>query len=219
MTVRIFFGLAVGLMIAALVLRTFVLLGFIVPVKVAAGSMVPTLLGPHKTVICDACGQEFPVSVDTGWASFSATCPGCGRSGIDISGLPVVAGDAIWVDRTRFLLRSPRRWEIVVFRSPTDATQLCVKRIVGLPGEIIELRDGKVFINGERTPSRQKRKNTNKNTNKGSGTFFRPWQLGPNAFFVLGDNSEISDDSRTWSRGPGLPRKLLVGKLLRIGLK
>ena len=55
----------------------------------------------------------------------------------------------LFIDRTAFALRPPRRWEVVVFRSPENARQLCVKRIVGLPGETVSLVDGDVWINGQ----------------------------------------------------------------------
>ena len=64
-----------------------------------------------------------------------------------VEGLPIHGGDRLLIDRTAYELRKPRRWEPVVFRSPDDG-QLTVKRVVGLPGETIELRDGDVWIDG-----------------------------------------------------------------------
>jgi len=57
-------------------------------------------------------------------------------------------GDRLWIDRTALLWRHPERWEIVVARNPSDASELCIKRIVGLPGERVALRDGDVLIDG-----------------------------------------------------------------------
>jgi signal peptidase I len=110
------------------------------------------------------------------------------------------------VDRTAFTFRLPRRWEVVVFHSPEDAKTLCVKRVVGLPGETVAIRDGDVWINGQCIANPH-------------GTQYElrfgdrdRWQLGPTEFSVLGDNTEISDDSRSWIAGPGVDAKLLVGK-------
>jgi signal peptidase I len=58
-------------------------------------------------------------------------------------------GDKLFVDRATFTLRPPRRWETVVFRCPQDARGLCVKRLVGLPGESVQFDRGDLFINGE----------------------------------------------------------------------
>jgi Signal peptidase, peptidase S26 len=53
------------------------------------------------------------------------------------------------VDRTAFAWRAPRRWETVVFRCPQCASEWCVKRVVGLPGEIVALDGGDVLVNGQ----------------------------------------------------------------------
>lgn len=57
-------------------------------------------------------------------------------------------GDRLWIDRTALLWRLPERWEVVVARNPSDASELCIKRIVGLPGERVALRDGDVLVDG-----------------------------------------------------------------------
>jgi len=57
-------------------------------------------------------------------------------------------GDRLWIDRTALLWHRPQRWEVVVARNPYDASELCVKRIVGLPGEQVALRDGDVLVEG-----------------------------------------------------------------------
>ncbi|MFM7865043.1 MAG: signal peptidase I, partial [Planctomycetaceae bacterium] len=77
-----------------------------------------------------------------------ATCPNCGQSGIDVSTLPNNHGDQLLVHKHTFDVRSPRRWETVVFRNPARPTEAFVKRIVGLPGESIRVKAGDVHING-----------------------------------------------------------------------
>ncbi len=57
-------------------------------------------------------------------------------------------GDRLWIDRTAMLWRPPKRWDVVVARNPTDAAELCVKRVVGLPGESVALRGGDVLVDG-----------------------------------------------------------------------
>jgi signal peptidase I len=114
------------------------------------------------------------------------------------------------VDRTAFSLCQPQRWEVIVFRSPEDSSQLCVKRVVGLPGETVAIRDGDVWINGGSiaNPGGIKYKLRFGDHNQ--------WKLGPAEYGVLGDNTDISDDSRSWIAGPGVDAKLLVGKPIGI---
>ena len=148
MTIRTLSLLVIGLCISALFVRTFILLGPVVPVEVAAGSMAPTLLGPHRFATCDGCGHEFAVGFNASMPAYSATCPNCQNCDVPLASLSVRPGARLWIDRTTFLVVEPRRWDIVVFRCPTEATRLCVKRLVGLPGEVVELRDGDIYING-----------------------------------------------------------------------
>ena len=124
------------------------------------------------------------------------------------------AGDRLLVDRTAFALRDPRRWEVVVFRSPVDESELCVKRIVGLPGETVALAGGDVLINGERIAVPH---DLRYGVRYGDHDKLREgWRLGPEEYFVLGDNAEISVDSRNWPTGPALDAKLLVGRPLGV---
>ena len=67
----------------------------------------------------------------------------------DLLSLPVLHGDRLLIDRTAFSLRQPRRWEVAALRHPQRANDILVKRIVGLPGESIEIRDGDVYADGQ----------------------------------------------------------------------
>ncbi len=75
-------------------------------------------------------------------------CPNCGRTGLTVNSLPKNEGDQLLVNKHAFMLRNPHRWEVIVFRNPSDPLEAYVKRAVGLPGETIELREGEVFANG-----------------------------------------------------------------------
>ncbi|NIL98685.1 MAG: signal peptidase I, partial [Planctomycetales bacterium] len=59
-------------------------------------------------------------------------------------------GDRLLIDKLTLALRPPRRWEVVVFRCPRRASQYCIKRIVGLPGETVQIVKGEVLVNGRR---------------------------------------------------------------------
>jgi signal peptidase I len=134
--------------------RTFLAEAYIVP----TGSMAPTLLGQHRTLTCPNCGDRLDLGADAGGTAGSPTCPNCGattgfRSEVE------TAGDRLLVQKFLFDLRSPRRWESIVFQNPSDATQAYVKRVVGLPGESVLIRDGDLWINGElarKTPAERR---------------------------------------------------------------
>jgi signal peptidase I len=147
-TLRAACRLGIGVVIAALVVRTWLAMGIVVPVTVAGSSMAPTLLGPHRTFRCEVCGHEFAVGLDQLPTDDRAVCPYCRqRRAVSVEDL---GGDQVVVDRAAFAWRPPRRWEVVVFRCPEMADQLCVKRVVGLPGETVTLVGGDIWIDGRR---------------------------------------------------------------------
>ena len=146
----------ISLFVAVLLFRTFAAEGYMI----STGSMAPCLLGFHKRVECPTCGATFPfgVAYDTDDESRAdelargrtrAICPNCGQKAIDIAEVPRNHGDQLLVNKQAYLYRSPQRWEIVVFRNPAKPTEAYVKRVVGLPGEKIQLSDGDVVIDGQ----------------------------------------------------------------------
>jgi type IV secretory pathway protease TraF len=109
--------------------------------------MAPTLRGPHVVADCPGCGQKFEVGAEFAADAPCGDCPRCGDS-VPLAGLAIHPGDRLWIDRTAFARRGPRRPEVVVAHNPEDGSQLCVKRVVGLPGETVEIRQGDVWIDG-----------------------------------------------------------------------
>ena len=147
----------ISLFIAVLLFRTFAAEGYMI----STGSMAPCLLGFHKRVECPRCGRlfAFGVAYDTDSdeeadelqrSRSRAVCPNCGQGGIDVSKVPRNHGDQLLVNKQAYLYDVPDRWEIIVFRNPAKATEAYVKRVVGLPGERLQLSDGDVFINDRR---------------------------------------------------------------------
>jgi signal peptidase I len=116
-------------------------------------------------------------------------------------------GDYLIIDEISYRFRDPQRGEVVVFKYPNDPSQRYIKRIIGLPGETIEIEDGKVIIskNTEEVLDESSYLSPSVFT-QGEVQFF----LGEDEYFVLGDNREFSSDSRRW--GP-LPREDIVGKV------
>ena len=141
--------LAVGVLLVSLFLRTWFVQGLIVPVTVSGGSMAMTLAGPHRQVACQNCGFKIRYGTERPPAGDRAVCPNCGLQTSLANEIALHSGDSVVIDRTALNLRDPRRWEVIVFRCPERAYAYCVKRVVGLPGEVIEIRDGEILINGQ----------------------------------------------------------------------
>lgn len=139
----------VGAGLFVFVLESFFVLGVVTPVTIAGSSMAPTLAGPHVSVTCPDCNWSFDVGGDQLPGPRPMLCPDCRRPFFGPDELPLEPGESVVVSRTRFAFREPKRWEIVVFRCPDDASQLCVKRVVGLPGETVEFRRGDLLIHGK----------------------------------------------------------------------
>lgn len=156
---RITLDRAIVFVIAVMVLRSFILEGYLI----STGSMAPGLLGFHRRIHCPSCGYSFAFgvsfddSVDSGKGAIIepsgprryATCPNCHQINIDVGGVPNSHGDQLLVLKHAYDLRHPHRWETIVFRNPASPEEAYVKRVVGLPGEEIQVRNGDVFINGD----------------------------------------------------------------------
>ncbi len=128
--------------------QTWLLDGLVMPYQVAGSSMAGTLRGGHRDMVCGDCGYRFSCGTDLSPVALRAVCPNCGYPGNDLESLPDRGGDYVLMDRTAFSVRPPRRWEIVAFRRASQADQITVKRVVGLPGETIEIRHGDVYADG-----------------------------------------------------------------------
>jgi signal peptidase I len=120
-------------------------------------------------------------------------------------------GDRILVNKLAYRLHGVGRGDIIVFRRPpaedcgTPVTDL-VKRVIGLPGETISDKNGTVFIDGRVLAQPWLPKN-DPNTYTPS---FGPVKIGPNSYFVMGDDRTVSCDSRYWGT---VSRSLIIGKV------
>jgi len=103
-------------------------------------------------------------------------------------------GDNLIVDKISYRFSEPERFEIIVFPYKLDNGQLLIKRIIGLPGETVEIReDGFIYINGEQLKEGYGKEIINSNH---LGAVEYPIVLGKDEYFVLGDNRNNSSDSR-----------------------
>ena len=104
-------------------------------------------------------------------------------------------------DEHLFPFRPPRRGDVIIFRFPKDQTREFVKRVVGLPGETVEIRQGQVFIDNVALDEPY--------ITQPDRTSMKLQAVGRNSYFVLGDNRRASNDSRDW--GP-VPDQNVVGR-------
>jgi signal peptidase I len=109
-------------------------------------------------------------------------------------------GQYLFVTKYSYWFSSPRRGDVIVFGSPVSPGRDLIKRVVGLPGERVVIKDAQVFIDGTVLDEPYARPITYRG---GS------WTLGQDQLFVLGDNRSFSQDSHSW--GP-LGMKAIVGK-------
>lgn len=120
-------------------------------------------------------------------------------------------GQYLIIDELSYRLREPTRGEVVVFRYPVDPTQYYIKRIIGLPGETVEIADGHIKITNSEHPLGFVLDESNYLPAAVSTYGNAKEAMGADQFFVLGDNRSASYDSRRW--GP-LPRKNITGRVL-----
>jgi signal peptidase I len=122
--------------------------------------------------------------------------------------IPFVDGDD---GRERYLFRSPRRGDVIVFRYPQDTSRDFIKRVIGVPGDTVEVRDQTVFING--APLQEDYILATPNYTYG------PRTVPGGHYFVLGDNRRNSFDSHAWPQNCGglqtcdfVPEENIIGQ-------
>ena len=121
-----------------------------------------------------------------------------------VDGTPVeriLPGSTNEAGSPRFLFGSPEHGDIVVFRFPAQPDKDFIKRIIGVPGDVVEVRAGRVYLNGQLQDEPYIRD---------GASYDRPAQVVPQGqYFVLGDNRPNSSDSHVWGF---VPADNLVGK-------
>lgn len=117
-------------------------------------------------------------------------------------------GDNLIVNKIGYKIGNPKRFDIVVFPYRYDKKTYYVKRIIGLPGETIRIKDdGTILVNGEELEESYGREII-----KDPGRAAEPITLGEDEYFVLGDNRNNSKDSR-WEDVGNVKRSELIGKV------
>ena len=104
----------------------------------------------------------------------------------------IMTGDRVFGNRLAYKFSDPKRFDIIIFKYPDDESQLFIKRIIGLPGETVDIHDGNIYINGSDPPLEDV---DIKEPMEGS---FGPYTVPEGCYFVMGDNRNNSRDSRYW---------------------
>ena len=143
--------------ILAFVFRAFVMEAFRIP----TGSMADTLKGAHFRLRCRQCGYAYDHgfmpgnynlpedTIPAGSVEPPVTqCPSCGYYHRSIGKMPVANGDRILVLKCLYQFIKPKRWDVIVFKNPPEPSINYIKRLIGLPGEEVQIIDGDVYING-----------------------------------------------------------------------
>jgi signal peptidase I len=116
----------------------------------------------------------------------------------------LVSGEYVIVNRLSYRLGSPQQGDIIVFHFPRDPKEEYIKRVIGLPGDEVEVKNGTVYVNGQLL---------NESYLKVKMDYFGTWRVPEGQLFVLGDNRNNSSDSHDWGT---VPNDYVVGKAVLV---
>ena len=120
------------------------------------------------------------------------------------------------IDEISYRFHQPERGDIVVFRYPNDPTEYFIKRVIGLPGETVEIKEGAVYIFNQANPDGLKLPESY--LPEGLQTYAYAVErvsVGPDEYYVLGDNRLASKDSRSFG---AVNKSFIVGRVMLRGL-
>jgi len=121
----------------------------------------------------------------------------------------IMAGTRMLGFRLTYLFEQPKRGDIIIFKYPDNPSENYVKRIIGLPGETVEIIGGVTYVDGTEIDEPYL-KETPWEENWG------PYEVPEDSYFVMGDNRNNSKDSRYWTTTNYVPKENILGKALLI---
>ena len=119
----------------------------------------------------------------------------------------IMTGDRLIALRTAYWFQDPKRGDIVVFHYPDNEKELYIKRVIGTPGDTVEGKDGKVYVNGEELDEPYVTEEINED--------FGPYTVPEDSYFMMGDNRNSSWDSRFWENTYVKKEKILGKAFVR----
>lgn len=119
----------------------------------------------------------------------------------------VMTGDRLIANRLSYIFKEPERFDIVVFKFPDDESKLYIKRIIGLPGDTVEIRNNEIYINGSDVPLEDGFVKGQMDTNDAV------YEVPEDSYFMMGDNRNNSSDSRYWNE-KFVNEKKILGKAI-----
>ena len=152
--------------------------------KIPTGSMIPTLLIGDYIMV-----NKFVYSPS-------------------LDGVPVLGA----LERFLMPVRDVRRGDVVVFKFPEEPEKDYIKRVIGLPGEVVEIRERQVYVDGRKLDEPYKVHRNPKGLNLDQDDY-PPTRVPEDALFCMGDNRDNSRDSRAWGF---VPRSYLKGRAFMI---
>ena len=206
--------------------RPFLFQSYLVP----NATMAPTLIGPHHQSSCPVCDSTCRCLAFQKMHRFTRLDPQPRQMICENFHVSSHEPSAKVYESDRFVAAkfvSPRRWDLMVFKSPENPEHTEVKRLVGLPGEQVYIEDGQLFVDGLRIERPSYLANLQyqeipQHYFSPHGSKENPAQLGNDEFFVLGDFSIHALDSRYWQHGaPGhspfaVPRSNIIGVAINV---
>ena len=116
----------------------------------------------------------------------------------------LVSGEYVIINRLSYRLGSPQRGDIIVFHFPRDPKEEYIKRLIGLPGDEVEVKNGAVYVNGQLLDESYLNVKMD---------YYGTWRIPAGQLFVLGDNRNNSSDSHDWGT---VPMDYVVGKAVLV---
>ncbi|HOX58206.1 MAG TPA: signal peptidase I [Candidatus Paceibacterota bacterium] len=136
------------------------------------------------------------------------------QSGSSAMSPTIQPNEGFVADMSAFRKAGPQRWDVVVFHPPpketlTQPQEIWAMRVIGLPGESLEIRDDGVYIDGKREAQPDRLAGI-RYVAISLPTVTYPYKIAADAYFLVGDNTTNSFDSRFWG---GLSRQSILGKV------
>ncbi len=186
--------------IMAFVLRAFLVEGFVIP----TGSMAQQLMGEHFQLTCRACHWKYPYGFSGNapdrkklYEISGAECPNCGLSRSETDPAEHVrGGDRVLVMKYSYRFCEPQPWDVIVFTNPQSNENNYIKRLIGIPGETLEIVHGDIFV----TPYKGTVSDIRRKPPHAQNAM---WQIVHDNDFILTNEKMLSDDGydkpRRWA--------------------